>query len=144
MTRYFKIRIGYGQGDDHFVRINDDELETAYFIFMNPENGRAIFRDGPVRGKDIISIDEDWHRAMGWNYDHQMGPDDWDQIGQTIRARYAGYKNLVKEKIQHLIRIGRPELIGKNADIEAFRIGRPITIHGAAELAAAKSINQLT
>lgn len=118
--RYFKIRIEYGRGDDRYVFIDETELELAYLCFLT--DTKAVFSGGPVRGKDIISITEDWHRALGWNRDHQMGPEDWGEANDRC-ANYRGVLPAVKEKVMYLMQTEQQHLIGKNVDIPALAFG---------------------
>lgn len=113
--RYYKIRIGYGNGQGRHVKIDEMELELAYFIFMMP-NARGIFKDGPVRHQDIITIEEDWHRAMGWNEGYELRAEDWDELRHHC-VEYVGMKAKIKERVEFLIKTGRQDLIGKNIQI---------------------------
>lgn len=118
--RYFKIRIGYGTGEDHHVEIDETELEKAYLCFLT--DAKAVFSGGPVRGKDIVSISEDWHRALGWNREHSMGPDDWHEVNERL-PDYRGILAAVKEKVTYLIKANRQDLIGQNVDIPDMSFG---------------------
>lgn len=109
--KYFKIKTGYGE--EEFVSIDETELEIAFFIFLN--DSKAIFKSGVVRGKDIISIKEDWNAAMGWNKNHQLQPEDWADIrNKGVDALYTGAISNIKEKVQFLIETNQQHLIGKN------------------------------
>jgi hypothetical protein len=115
--KYFKIRIGFGNGDDRYIGIDETELESALYCFIS--NSKGIFKNGVCRGQDIISITEDWHKEMGWNPEHNLGSDDWNELkAKGISQKYIGVIGAVKEKVQYLISTGRTNLIGRNADIQ--------------------------
>jgi len=117
MKKYFKIRIGYGEGDDRFIPIDETELESALNCFIT--NSKGIFKNGVCRGQDIISITEDWNKAMGWNADHVLDSDDWNEIkSKGVFQQYIGIIGNTKEKIEYLISTNQQHLIGKNADIK--------------------------
>lgn len=110
MTRFFKIRVGYG--DSEFVPIDENELQSALYVFMTDSKG--VFKNGVVRGKDIIGISEDWHREMGWNYTHKLGPDDYAELTERgIKAKYAGLIGDAKATVMELIEKKQEHLIGK-------------------------------
>lgn len=116
--KYFKIKIGYGEND--FVPIDETELETALYIFLNDLKG--IFKNGVVRGKDIIGITEDWHKEMGWNVGYKLGPEDWAELQKKgILQKYTAVISLAKEKVQYLLNKGRKDLIGKNIEIKELQ-----------------------
>jgi hypothetical protein len=108
--KYFKIKIGY---DEHeFIPIDEKELPTAVYCFMTESKG--IFNNGVCRGKDIIAISEDWHKAMGWNPTHVMENEDWAEIkSKGILKKYTGVIGYVKEKVQELMNNGQTNLISK-------------------------------
>ena len=115
--KYFKIKVGYGENE--YVPIDEDELETALFVFLT--EGKGIFKNGVVRGKDIIGITEDWHKAMGWNKGYELSADDWIDIKEKgVQAEYQGLIGEKKEKIQYLIQTNQQNLIGKNVEVIGF------------------------
>ena len=115
--KYFKIKTGYGPDD--YVQIDESELETAYYIFMT--EGKAIFSGGPVRGKDIVGISEDWHKEMGYNRTYELGPEDYAHFQEKgITQKYKGILANVKDKVMYLMQSNQTNLIGKNADIIGF------------------------
>lgn len=119
--RHFKIRIGYGKGDDTFIPIDESELETALYCFIM--DGKGVFKGGVCRGKDIISITEDWHKEMGWNESHVMDSDDWNDLYQKgIDKKYVGVLAEYKEKVQFLISSEQQGLIGKNVPLKELGI----------------------
>jgi len=115
--KYFKVRIAYGRdGDDRFISIDDSELETALYCFIT--NSKGVFKNGVCRGQDIISITEDWNKAMGWNPEHVLDADDYNDLRQSgVSKAYTGLIGKVKEKVQYLMETNQTHLIGKNADV---------------------------
>ena len=111
--RYFKIKIGYY--DEDSISIDETELETALFCFMTESKG--VFKNGVVRGKDIVSISEDWHRAMRYNKGYRLQTEDWTEIDKNC-GHYKGHIEKAKQNVQELIKLNRVELIGKPGTIE--------------------------
>jgi hypothetical protein len=108
--RYFIIKTGYGENE--FIKIDESELETALYAFMSDSKG--VFKNGVVRGKDIIAIREDWHREMGWNYTHVMEVEDWAELmDRGVSSKYAGAIQGAKEKVQYLMQTDQLNLLGK-------------------------------
>jgi len=106
--RYFKIKTGYK--DEDFIPIDETELEVAMYAFLT--DSKAVFKNGVVNGKNIMSITEDWHRAKGWNYGYKLTPEDFAEISRDC-GEYVGLIAEVKNNVQRIIESGRPELIGK-------------------------------
>lgn len=110
---YFKIKLGY---NNEFLSIDENELETALFAFIT--DGKAVFKNGVVRGKDIISITEDWHKEMGWNKEYKLEALDYsDMTEKGITAKYSGIIGKAKEKVQYLITTNQTHLIGKDFEM---------------------------
>lgn len=108
--RYFKVKIGYGENE--FVAIDEDELQTAFHAYLT--DAKAVFRNGIARGKDIIAITEDWHKAMGWNYAHVLGQEDWAQLERDgVKRQYAGVIETAKNHVKTMIETNQTHLIGK-------------------------------
>lgn len=106
--RYFKVKTGFKEED--FISINENELEAALYAFMT--DSKVIFKNGATTGKNIMEIKEDWHKAMGWNTGYRLQPEDFEQINRECK-NYRGLLAKAKENVQHLIRSGKTELIGK-------------------------------
>ena len=108
--RYFIIKTGYGENE--FIKIDESELDTALYAFMSDSKG--VFKNGVVRGKDIIAIREDWHREMGWNYTHVMEVEDWAELrDRGVSGKYAGAIQEAKDKVQYLMQTNQLNLLGK-------------------------------
>ena len=69
---YFRVKIGH----DDYVEIDSlEDVEKAQLAFLT--DGKTIFSNGELcRGKDIMKIEEDYRREMGWYSDYKMGVDD--------------------------------------------------------------------
>ena len=77
---HFKIKTGFGSND--FISIESDELHKAYYLFLNPDQ-RTIFSSGhALIGKNIVSIEPDYHKMMGWNPTWKLCDDDWTELRQ--------------------------------------------------------------
>lgn len=111
---YYKLIRGYGAED--YIEIGDDELEKAYGAFLMKKD--SVYSGGAVRGSEIIAIQPDYHRTMGWNRGYKLGEFDYADlkskgIENKMRNRIAN----VKDKVQYLIQSDKVDLIGKNLDI---------------------------
>lgn len=93
--KYFKVKTGYLDSD--FIPIDETELEKALRAFVS-DGSKVIFNGGAVRGRDIISITEDWHRALGFNYGYRLVPEDFEIINKKL-PEYKGFIESVKIKI---------------------------------------------
>lgn len=112
--RYYKILQGYEHERDVIIR--EDELERAYGLFML--GGRWIFSGGPVDGKNIQTIVEDYHSTMGWNKEYKLGTDDYAELSQkSIDRKMKNALGDAKERVQYLISNNQENLIGKNIPI---------------------------
>lgn len=101
--KYFKIVWGYDEED--MLPIDETELSKAMQCFITKKDG--LFNSGPIKGDRIITIQPDYHRAMGWNRSHRLGPEDYSEIGNTIQREY---QNLLEEaKHQANLQINGPE-----------------------------------
>lgn len=115
-SKHFRVKIEYGKGEQNSVLITENELELALHAFITEE--KVLFRNGAVRGKDIISITEDWHTEMGWNPGYNLRDEDYAELkSKGILKKYTGVIALAKEKVQYLMQSNQIHLIGKNVDI---------------------------
>ncbi len=122
MDLKFKILQGYEHERD--IPINADELERAYGLFML--GGRWIFSGGPVDGKNIQTVVPDYQRIMGWNEEHKLGPDDYNELAEKGVDRKAQQMlNAAQEKVRYLISSKQENLIGTNTKIP--ELNRPST-----------------
>jgi hypothetical protein len=78
-----KIKIITGFRKDQHLTIDADEAHKAYFLFLNPEQ-RGVFKNGiALIGADIRGIEPDYNATMGWNPDHTLQSDDWNELRKT-------------------------------------------------------------
>lgn len=78
-----KLKLITGFRKDQHYTINADEAEKAYKLFMNPDH-RGIFSNGlALVGSSIQAIEPDYNATMGWNPDHVLNGDDWNQINAS-------------------------------------------------------------
>lgn len=104
--RHFKIKTGYR--DDEFIPITEDELQTALHCFLTDSKG--VFKNGVVRGKDIIGIMENWHKEMGWNQGYKLLPEDFEEIKNKC-GHYVGYLAEAKMKVLEKLQGGKMKQI---------------------------------
>lgn len=112
--RFWKIKTGFRKSE--FISVEEGgDLEKAIFAFRNetPTEIGGNF----IRGKNILGISPDFNKHTGWNYDYEpTSADDKAQIKRDC-PDYTGVLEKYKQKVEHLIEIGRTDLIGKNKDI---------------------------
>lgn len=116
MSKHFRVKIEYGKGEQNSVLIDESELEIALYAFITEE--KVLFKNGAVRGKDIISITEDWHTEMGWNPGYTLRDEDYAELkSRGILKKYTGVIAAAKEKVQYLMQSDQVHLVGKGASI---------------------------
>jgi hypothetical protein len=109
-TRFYKILQGYDHERD--VTIREDELERAYGLFML--GGRWLFSGGPVDGKNIQGVVEDYHATMGWNPQHKLEALDYAELRQKgVDVAMKVALGCAKESVMFKIKAGRESEIGK-------------------------------
>lgn len=75
-----KIKLITGFRKDQHYTINADEAHKAYYLFLNPEK-RTVFKNGvALVGANIQGIEPDYNATMGWNSDHILDGDDYNEI----------------------------------------------------------------
>lgn len=81
----FIVRITTGFSENQQFNIGIEEAHKAYFLFRNPEK-RGVFDNGiALIGRDIRTIQPDWHASMGWNPTHKLDDDDWNEINAKVK-----------------------------------------------------------
>lgn len=85
-----KVKIITGYRRDQFYTIDADEAHKAYYLFLNPEK-RGVFNNGvALIGSHIQSIEPDYNATMGWNPEHQLLADDYNELkakGVDVKLR---------------------------------------------------------
>lgn len=117
--KYFKIIRGYGAED--YIEIDQSELEKAYGSFLLKKDG--IYSGGAVKGSEILAIQPDYHRTMGWNRGYKMTDLDYAEIkdsgiGQELKDALGN----MKEKVTYLIESGNKDAIGLPRSKELFAL----------------------
>lgn len=137
---YLKLITGFR--DDQFVSVPMQEAHKAYFLFRNPEQ-RGVFENGvALVGSSIKEIHPDYNATMGWNPDHKLNADDYNEInsngiGQKMSLLIEKAKeisDIVIEKPE-LLRIKLGEILKNLPQIEAPKHNNLIE-----ELAQAKTL----
>ncbi len=108
MTTYY-IKLITGFRDDQYISVPMQEAHKAYYLFDNPEQ-RGKFDNGlALVGSAIKEIHPDWNATMGWNPDHKITADDYNEINR------AG----ANEKMNTLLQKARQsvELVSKNPEL---------------------------
>lgn len=102
--RYYKIVFGYDAED--YIQIDETELKKAYYAFLTKKD--ATYSGGAVRGSQIVAIQPDYHRAMGWNRGWKLGPDDYAQLSdEGVDRAHTHYLAEVKTEVQALLSSGK-------------------------------------
>lgn len=89
--KHYRVKIGYGKDD--FISITEEELAMALRAQISGKVG--VFKEGTVSGNNIMAILPDYQRDMGWNRDHQLGSEDYAEIGNK---KIDDYRLLLEEK----------------------------------------------
>lgn len=126
MIRFFKVIRGFGSDD--FIPIDESELEVAMYAHITGKT--VILKNGSINGTHISAIMPDFHKAMGWRYGHPLKASDWEEIDNSgVQNLYKGALESAKIKIQQLMRLSRPDLIGKpQEELEAAGVNITIGI----------------
>ena len=75
---YIKIIVGF-RADQQYT-VDATEAHKAYYLFLNPSE-RGVFNNGlALIGSAIKSIEPDYNATMGWNADHVIDGDDWNDM----------------------------------------------------------------
>lgn len=110
--KYFKVHSFNGES----IPIDEGDLERAIYAHMTGKV--VVLKSGSISGKSISMISPDYHRAMGWNPGHKLGPDDWADISRHgVDDKHMALLASAKERVHFLAETGRPELIGSGGDI---------------------------
>jgi len=126
----YKIIHGYDAED--YIQIDDSELEKAFYCFLMKKDG--VYSGGAVRGSQIMAIQPDYHRAMGWNRGYKLCANDYEELSQKgIDRKHHRLLSETKEKVQYLIDTKQEHLIGKNAEMPKLKRGNDIDTSGLAE-----------
>jgi len=108
-----RIKITTGFGDDEKFTIESNEAHKAYYLFNNPEK-RGVFSNGvALSGKDIRSIQPDYHATMGWNPSHKLDDDDWNDIRKKGVDEQIEYILSKAKEISYLCE-KQPELLNQS------------------------------
>jgi len=110
--KYF--RVDYGFNGNQIIPIDETELEKAIYAHITGKT--VVFNNGSVRGDKIIAIAPDFHRELGYGYNHKLDGYDWKDLA-PVERKYAGLIGHTKERVQYLIVNGKEALIGQNTPI---------------------------
>lgn len=121
-TYFFKIIRGYNLED--YIEIDHTELEKALYCFLEKKD--AVYSGGAVRGREIIAIQPDYHRQMGWNRGYKLERNDFEELADKgLDKKLHHLIAATKEKVLYLVGAGKTDLIGKNVEIPGFAARKP-------------------
>lgn len=110
----YKIIRGYNAED--YLEINENELEKAYYCFLEKKD--SIFSGGAIKGSQILAIQPDFHKTMGWNRGYKLEVDDFAELSQKgIDKKMQKKLSEAKERVQYFISTNQTDLIGKNTEV---------------------------
>lgn len=111
--RYFRVYIGYGKND--YVVVDEDEIETALYCFLTDNKG--VFKNAPIRGKDIITFKPHYHAHTHWNADYEpTHADDFAQIARDCPT-YDGIIEYYTDRVKYLMQRNQTSLLGTHAEL---------------------------
>lgn len=106
----YKIKLICGYRQDQEYTIDANEAHKAYYLFEHPEK-RGTFDNGlAIKGADIQRIVPDYNAIMGWNPDHKLSGDDYNQI----------HTSGVMEKMNQIMSLAKD--IARNAPVKELAI----------------------
>lgn len=76
--KYYKVRM-------FNENISIDETELARALYAQITGKVAILKNGSVSGNQIFSITPDYHKAMGYNEDYKLTPEDHKKIAEKCK-----------------------------------------------------------
>jgi hypothetical protein len=111
---YYKIIRGYSAED--YIEITPDELEKANYCFLTKKD--SIYSGGAVKGSEILAIQPDYHKTMGWNRGYKLQAEDYSELKEKgIDRKMQLQLEKTRDKVNYLIQTGQENLIGKNVEI---------------------------
>jgi hypothetical protein len=106
--KYFKVMRGFGQDD--FIPIDESELASA--LFAHYKGKVAFLNRGSINGAHISAIMPDYARALGYNSNYRMMPDDWVDLDRKgLRTAYEDCLLEAKQLVEMVEKTGRVELL---------------------------------
>lgn len=111
---YFKAKIGY---DGEYVPVTTpQQLEEVLYLFQSKKDGYIGGR--PIRGVDIITVVEDWNKALGVAEDWKLTGEDRAILARDgIKKRYLGVIEKYKRRVDYLLDNRQKHLIGQKVSI---------------------------
>jgi hypothetical protein len=111
---YYKLIRGYGVED--YIEIDEKELEKAYYCFLQKKD--AIFSGGAIRGSQIMAIQPDYHKTMGWNRGYKLEALDYSDLREKgIDKKAQQQLETIKRRVIYLVENKKENLIGQNLEI---------------------------
>jgi hypothetical protein len=111
---YYKIIRGYSAED--YIEIDSSELEKAYYCFLEKKDG--VYSGGAVKGSEILAIQPDYHRIMGWNRGHKLDSYDYAELAEKgIDRKTRTALITTQDKVKYLIQTKQTHLIGQNVEL---------------------------
>jgi len=99
--KYYKVRM-------FNENISIDETELARALYAQVTGKVAILKNGSVSGNQIFSITPDYHKAMGYNEEYKLTPEDHKEIAIKCKD-YVGKIGEVKLELTDAMRSNNVE-----------------------------------
>lgn len=114
-TRYYKLIRGYDA--EQYIEIEESELDKAYYCFLEKKD--SVFSGGAIRGSQILAIQPDFHRTMGWNRGYRLESVDYEDLrDKGVDRKMQNALSTSKERVDYLMRTNQLHLLGK--PVEGF------------------------
>ena len=129
--KYYRVYTNFTE----YIPIDSTEIERAMYAFITESS--LLLNNGAITRIDRIV--PDFHREMGWNPTHKIGPDDDAELASKgISHAYHRAIGTVRERVLFLMEHGKTELIGKNIPIHELSAPQRPELQGATKALADK------
>lgn len=106
--RYYNVRTF-----SEIIPIDETELPRALYAQISGKV--VILKNGSISGNSIFSITPNYHKAMGWNSEYKLTPDDYSEINRRCKD-YQGKIGDVKMIITSAMKDGTIQQFLENGD----------------------------
>lgn len=94
--KYFRVKYGYGK--DEFYSVDETEVPKA--IKAQVDGSVFICSEGTIAGNNIMAVQPDYNRLLGFNRDYQLTGEDYQEIEHRHQREHL---ELITEAKQSLI-----------------------------------------
>lgn len=119
--KYYRVKYGYGK--DEFISIDEEEVRAS--LIAQGTGQVAILKRGSIAGNHIIAVVPDYNRLMGYNRDHQLTGEDYDEIGTKKQEEHRLFLENTKLEISGGTRPSPPKEISEGVKQLARKANEP-------------------